>query len=1058
MANSTPFEPDDLLRDAASIRRLSRALIKDRTLADDVAQEAFLSVARAQSGRTSSTPIESRSAWLRTIVLNVARSMGRSKVRRAHRESAVARPEVIPSTASILEREEARRTLVEGVLALEEPYRSTLILRYLEELSLGEVAQRLGVSKETVRTRSRRGLEQLRVSLDGAFGGPDGTGRALALLAIPGALLPPLTPVLPAGDLPCPKGAASGTLPSSAPVAGLIGSLTMKTKITILATLAGLFLVALPHLSDGLNASPLGETLSTDPGLATELASVPDAEVTSVEGLPSAARSSVAPAPPLNGPADGPASETGSLRIAAKWSDGSPATGVGILFTRRPLPHAERHPMSPVVEEEWIVTDTAGHAQLADRWPGKFTVEADRGNRLTAEVEADQEATVDFVLEGGTDVTGTVVDPLGQPVVDAEVSVVNWHLDWRSSRPVTRTGPGGHFTVRTVGQKRSLAASADGYGPSALFALSSVTDPGQPAAPSAHVVLTLTADGATARGVVLDPSGAPVSGAVVTAVTETMAGLHSSGFGSPSRWLTRSDRTGNDGRFELAGLPVGEYPIAVSHPLWPLWHGQIALAAGQDKQLEVRFSEPAWVFGVVRLPDGTPARTGDVVVLADATPNDFPLMGPWDQAAPFRRPRVVCQADGSFEIGPLTPGEVHLHASQGTTAMTRDDESSTDYQGTLQASLQVAPGERLEWNPQLSLGASLRGRVVFSDGTPIEDAFVTAFRSDDDQFSASTDEHGAFLIPGLAAVPYTLSFEPSGDAPVNTGVAVLYGVMPSGDEHVLTADYVPAAPVAPCLVKVRVLDTRDEATHAGSAAPEPRLYNADMGSLHSMHADEHGIYEGIVSPGHYRLVLVKENRTLQVSVELEALTGEELDLGTIHAQDLGTVALTIQRPAGCDGEVRVQIKGDGFYWPEAVTLDAGRTEVSLQDVVTGPVRLEVSGAGFASEHLEIDVLSGEVTAIDVTLRQGALVPLEIGLERTQGYRRVEYSVTSPTGQLLKSGQIAEFYQREWPIKHDLTLAPGSYQVEIETSDGQTFSGAIVVDSMDAQDPFEATAR
>jgi RNA polymerase sigma-70 factor (ECF subfamily) len=59
-----------------------------------------------------------------------------------------------------------RRRLVAALLALEEPYRAALLLRYFEDLSVPEVALRLGVPLETARTRLRRGLARLRERLD----------------------------------------------------------------------------------------------------------------------------------------------------------------------------------------------------------------------------------------------------------------------------------------------------------------------------------------------------------------------------------------------------------------------------------------------------------------------------------------------------------------------------------------------------------------------------------------------------------------------------------------------------------------------------------------------------------------------------------------------------------------------------------------------------------------------------------------------------------------------------------------------------------------------------
>ena len=80
-----------------------------------------------------------------------------------------------------VQRAEVHRRLVEAVFALAEPYRTTILLRYFEDLPPREVARRMEAPVETVRTRVSRGLEILRRRLEGA-GGREWLG-GLALLA-----------------------------------------------------------------------------------------------------------------------------------------------------------------------------------------------------------------------------------------------------------------------------------------------------------------------------------------------------------------------------------------------------------------------------------------------------------------------------------------------------------------------------------------------------------------------------------------------------------------------------------------------------------------------------------------------------------------------------------------------------------------------------------------------------------------------------------------------------------------------------------------------------------
>lgn len=56
----------------------------------------------------------------------------------------------------------SQREAVEHVRSLEEPYRSALVLRYVNDLSVREIADVLGARENTVSVWIKRGLEQLR--------------------------------------------------------------------------------------------------------------------------------------------------------------------------------------------------------------------------------------------------------------------------------------------------------------------------------------------------------------------------------------------------------------------------------------------------------------------------------------------------------------------------------------------------------------------------------------------------------------------------------------------------------------------------------------------------------------------------------------------------------------------------------------------------------------------------------------------------------------------------------------------------------------------------------
>ena len=170
-----------MLRDMGWARALANSLVRDGSVAEDLVQEACLA---ALSHVGTGERWRGRS-WLAVVLRNAARALARGQAHRRDRERVAARSEALPSSAELVERMECQRVLAEAVTALDEPIRSTLILRYGDELSAGEIARRQGVDEATVRRRIQRGLERLRADLDRRFGGGEAGRRAWASALVP---------------------------------------------------------------------------------------------------------------------------------------------------------------------------------------------------------------------------------------------------------------------------------------------------------------------------------------------------------------------------------------------------------------------------------------------------------------------------------------------------------------------------------------------------------------------------------------------------------------------------------------------------------------------------------------------------------------------------------------------------------------------------------------------------------------------------------------------------------------------------------------------------------
>ena len=201
---------DALLARASRVRALARGLCSDAAAQEDLTQDALLVALQRPGGEAA--PL----AWFRRVLERLAVDRARSEGTRRTRQQRVARAEAQPSTLDLVARADLQRRLVEEVLALDEPYRSTLVERWFEERTPDDIARRLGVPASTVRTRLARGHALLRERLERR----EGTNWMSALAAL---------------------GAAHGGAPAATTTFATGGMLVATgTKLTLLAAVVAL--------------------------------------------------------------------------------------------------------------------------------------------------------------------------------------------------------------------------------------------------------------------------------------------------------------------------------------------------------------------------------------------------------------------------------------------------------------------------------------------------------------------------------------------------------------------------------------------------------------------------------------------------------------------------------------------------------------------------------------------------------------------------------------------------------------------------------------------------
>jgi RNA polymerase sigma-70 factor (sigma-E family) len=154
-------EAADLVNDlyrahALTLVRMANLLIRDKSGAEDVVQDAFLNLYRALPRLRDHDQLL---PYLRTCVVNGCRSAMRGRRRSAERGVQHEAPESSAESAAMVGEE--RRAVFAAVARLPRRSREVLVLRYYLDLPDHEIAATLGVSRGTVSSTASRAVAAL---------------------------------------------------------------------------------------------------------------------------------------------------------------------------------------------------------------------------------------------------------------------------------------------------------------------------------------------------------------------------------------------------------------------------------------------------------------------------------------------------------------------------------------------------------------------------------------------------------------------------------------------------------------------------------------------------------------------------------------------------------------------------------------------------------------------------------------------------------------------------------------------------------------------------------
>ncbi|MBL8896047.1 MAG: sigma-70 family RNA polymerase sigma factor [Planctomycetes bacterium] len=609
---------DDLLAQEPFVRALARQLVLDGARADDVVQQTWL--AALQADRSG---VDSRRAWLAAIVRRVAATMRRGEARRRGRERRVARPEADDAADLARTREDARRAVVDAVFALDEPWRTTLILRYLDGLPQREIAQRMGVPVETVHSRLRRALELLRARLDADHGG-DRLSWTLGLVPL----------ALPSGAVPM------AVLSSSA----VPGALAMLVKLKSVAVVLAIALIGCLWLT----WSRSSESASEKPAALVPEASSASADArANLHSENEVAVRTVVPDAVAKDPSSmaSPRPLTGGIEVHLRTEDPAAASGfvVQVVLAQANLARPIR------------ASAIDGLARFEDLAPGEYSVSTDRFVDATCVVEAGAIARVTLDATAGFRITGRVIDSRGAGVEGATI-FLSRHGRWQEDFDVAVSGANGAYAVDGMAIGAHVGARKPGYAASMMrFVFASRGEE------RGNIDLRLRQGGGAIAGRVTNVDGAPLAGARVVVDAEAFEHETSDDGTFYLQAFERFAWSESDGTFRVDELLDGSHKVVVRAAGYAPFVALCETREGTTTMLEAQLAPGAIVFGIVRAPDGTPAAGVPVAAGREAQFSESTS--------------GTTSSDGSFRLDSLPTGRIVVSAggpSQGSARVDHD--------------------------------------------------------------------------------------------------------------------------------------------------------------------------------------------------------------------------------------------------------------------------------------------------------------------------------------------------------------------------------------------------
>ncbi|HJP87966.1 MAG TPA: sigma-70 family RNA polymerase sigma factor [Candidatus Limnocylindrales bacterium] len=148
---------------AADAYRLARAILLDDTEAEDAVQEASVAAWRARGSLRDPARFE---PWFDRILINQCRD----QLRRRRRAVRVAAPPIGFDPSAPRPDTGTDADLDRALDALDADHRIVVLLRYWQDRTVDDIADRVGIPAGTVKSRLHHALRSMRASLEASHG------------------------------------------------------------------------------------------------------------------------------------------------------------------------------------------------------------------------------------------------------------------------------------------------------------------------------------------------------------------------------------------------------------------------------------------------------------------------------------------------------------------------------------------------------------------------------------------------------------------------------------------------------------------------------------------------------------------------------------------------------------------------------------------------------------------------------------------------------------------------------------------------------------------------